>query len=106
MARKGRIVRFTADDMAAKVERGESRSDWKAAEAMSREEIERLADADEGPLPANWQDSVALGVPSAKQGIYIRLDPDILQWFRADGPGYQTRIGAVLRAFVESRRDK
>jgi uncharacterized protein (DUF4415 family) len=36
----------------------------------------------------------------AKQAVSIRLDPDVIGWFRAQGPGYQTRINAVLRAFV------
>jgi uncharacterized protein (DUF4415 family) len=42
-------------------------------------------------------------VPAAKKDIHIRLDADIVDWFRALGKGYQTRINAVLRAFVQSR---
>jgi uncharacterized protein (DUF4415 family) len=36
--------------------------------------------------------------------VHIRLDPIVLRWFKAHGPGYQTRINAVLRAFVEVRQ--
>ena len=39
-------------------------------------------------------------MPAAKQLLSLRLDTDVVAWFRAQGPGYQTRINAVLRAFV------
>jgi uncharacterized protein (DUF4415 family) len=35
----------------------------------------------------------------AKASISLRVDRDVLEWFKAQGPGYQTRINAVLRAF-------
>src|SRR5690348_4595679 len=84
--------------------RGESCSDWRAAEAMAPADIERLADEDEGALPAGWESTVDVGLPERRESIHIRLDPDVLRWFRAHGPGYQTRINAVLRAFVQARR--
>lgn len=40
-------------------------------------------------------------VPS-KASISLRVDADVLEWFKAQGPGYQTRINAVLRAFKEA----
>jgi uncharacterized protein (DUF4415 family) len=36
-----------------------------------------------------------------KAAISLRLDADVLEWFKAQGPGYQTRINAVLRAYKE-----
>jgi uncharacterized protein (DUF4415 family) len=39
---------------------------------------------------------------SAKASISLRLDADVLEWFRAQGPGYQTKINAVLRAFKDA----
>lgn len=44
------------------------------------------------------------GLPQRKQGVHIRLDADILAWFKSLGPGYQTRINSVLRSFVQARR--
>ena len=41
-----------------------------------------------------------------KVSIGIRLDRDILAWFKAQGPGYQTRINAVLRRYVEAQATK
>jgi len=37
-----------------------------------------------------------------KRAVTIRLDTDVYEWFRLPGPGYQTRINAVLRAYMES----
>ena len=37
-----------------------------------------------------------------KASISIRLDQDVLEWFKAQGPGYQTRINTVLRAFRDA----
>ncbi len=38
---------------------------------------------------------------AAKASVSLRLDADVLAWFKAQGPGYQTRINAVLRAFKD-----
>ena len=73
-------------------------------EEPTREEIERQAQADDGSLPEGWEDTVVLGIPGPKRGVYLRLDPDVLDWFKAHGAGYQTRINAVLRGFVHARR--
>jgi uncharacterized protein (DUF4415 family) len=103
MAKKERIVRASAEDIQAMRERGESRSDWQAAEGRSQAEVERLADEDDGPLPVGWEATVEVGVPEAATSVNIRLDSHVLQWFKAQGPGYQDRINAVLRAFVKAR---
>ncbi len=44
--------------------------------------------------------------PQPKQAISLRIDQDILTWFRNGGPGYQTRMNAVLRAFVDAQQGK
>ncbi len=49
-----------------------------------------------------WMQSAKLVVPG-KEVVTLRLDQDVLAWFRQDGRGYQTRINAVLRAFVEAQ---
>ena len=44
------------------------------------------------------------GLPkqARKAPISLRVDPEVLEWFRTQGPGYQTRINAVLRAYMEA----
>ena len=44
--------------------------------------------------------------PQPKQAISLRIDQDILTWFRDGGPGYQTRMNAVLRSFMQQKRKK
>jgi uncharacterized protein (DUF4415 family) len=41
-----------------------------------------------------------------KQQVTLRLDADVLAWFKAQGRGYQTKINALLRAYVEAHRSR
>ena len=56
---------------------------------------EELAD-----LPEDFWDEAELVVPVTKRAISLRVDEDVLQWFRALGPRYQTRMNAVLRTYM------
>ncbi len=42
--------------------------------------------------------------PGRKAAISLRVDPEVLDWFKVQGPGYQTRMNAVLRAYMEVSR--
>ena len=97
-------MRYTAEEIAAKIAAGEDQTDWARVKAMPQEEVERLADEEDGPLPEGWESTIIIGLPPRKRDVHIRLDADVLDWFRAQGRGYQTRINAVLRAFVEARK--
>ena len=46
------------------------------------------------------------GLPRAarKAPISLRVDPEVLEWFKTQGPGYQTRINGVLRAYMDASR--
>jgi uncharacterized protein (DUF4415 family) len=44
--------------------------------------------------------------PPSKEQVTLRLDEDVLKWFRAQGKGYQTQINALLRAYVDAHRRK
>ena len=103
MPRNGRTVRASADTVEAMRRRGESRSDWDAAQRMPQAEVERLAEAEDGPLPEGWESTVEIGLPARKQAVHMQLDADVLDWFRSHERGYQTRINAVLRGFVQAR---
>jgi uncharacterized protein (DUF4415 family) len=105
MKKKGDITRYTAEEISAMLARGESRTDWAAVKAMTEEELEAsiAADPDDVHEPIDWTQAVE-GVPPRKRDIHIRIDEDVLDWFRQAGRGYQTRINNVLRAFMESRK--
>ena len=53
--------------------------------------------------PVDWL-RMGLARPEPKTQVALRLDADVVTWFRQFGPGYQTRIGAVLRAFVDAQK--
>jgi uncharacterized protein (DUF4415 family) len=105
MAKKGRIVSYTAEELAEKRRRGETRSDWARGATMTSEEIEAqvAADEDEVGMVVDW-DSVTVELPKPKAHLHMRVDRDVLDYFRGLGKGYQTRINAVLRSYVERMR--
>ena len=81
----------------------ESLTDWKRLDALQDEDID-LTDAPE-ITPEMFAKAVVrrgLKPPPSKQQITIRLDGDVLTWFRAQGDGYQTRINSLLRAYMEA----
>jgi len=53
--------------------------------------------------PIDWS-AAEVVVPPKKQAISIRLDEDLIGFFKAEGPGYQRRINAVLRGYVKQRQ--
>ena len=84
---------------------GESLTDWKRLDAMQDEDID-LTDVPE-ITPEMFAKAVVrrgLPPPPIKQQITIRLDYDVLRWFRAQGDGYQTRINSLLRAYMEAHQ--
>ena len=57
------------------------------------------------PKRTDWV-NLKVAWPQPKQAISLRIDQDILAWFRNGGPGYQTRMNAVLRAFVDVQQGR
>lgn len=83
----------------------ESLTDWQRFDALQDEDID-LSDVPE-ITPEMFAKAVVrrgLKSPPGKQQITIRLDADVLKWFRAQGEGYQTRINALLRAYMEAHQ--
>ena len=104
MAKKKHIVGYTTETLRGMRERGETASDWARSAAMTSEQIEAsvAADADEADLEFDW-DNASVEMPKPKAHLNMRIDQHVLDYFRATGRGYQTRINAVLRAFVEAQ---
>jgi uncharacterized protein (DUF4415 family) len=46
-----------------------------------------------------------LVLPPGKESVTLRVDQDVLDWFRKQGKGYQTRMNAVLRAYKEAHQE-
>ena len=81
-----------------------SKTDWTRIRAMRDRDIKRPAEHPEADLKHIVRGIVRQGLRpvSSKTSISLRVDADVLQWFKAQGPGYQTRINAVLRAFKDA----
>ncbi|MBI2615801.1 MAG: BrnA antitoxin family protein [Gemmatimonadetes bacterium] len=95
-----RIVRRSRRDRKGK-------TDWARVDALTDEDIAKAVaeDPDAAPLlDAEWFKQARIVLPEPKVAVSIRLDREVLDWFKRQGPGYQTRMNAVLRAYVQAHR--
>jgi uncharacterized protein (DUF4415 family) len=68
---------------------------------------EMIDTSDIPPLTNAFFSKAKLRVPTRTATITMRVDADVLDWFKRQGKGYQSRMNAVLRMFVEaSKRQK
>ncbi len=80
------------------------KSDMERVARMSEEEITEAALSDPDALPTDesfWLRAAAVAHPMKKQSINIRLSPKVLEYFKKQGPGYQTRINNVLEKYID-----
>ena len=78
-----------------------SRTNWGKIDAL------RDKDSDFSDIPEQGKaffKRAILRLPESKTAVTIRLDRQVLNWFKAKGPGYQTRINALLRAYMEAHK--
>lgn len=107
------VVRYSIEELRSKRAAGEltGKTDWARVDALTDADIEAAMRSDpdwQQDLDPDW-DNAVLVVPPSKTPISIRLDDDVLAFFKAGGPGYQKRINAVLRSYMthtEKRRAK
>jgi uncharacterized protein (DUF4415 family) len=82
------------------------RADFARMDAMTEEDIMRTSPPELADLPDDFWDEAELVPPMIKAPISIRIDEDILEWFRGNGPRYQSRMNAVLRNYVTAMKRK
>ena len=80
-----------------------SKTDWEHLDSLTDKDIDTT---DIPPLDKSFFANANLRMPEKKIPITIRLDPDILSWFKAQGRGYQSRINAVLRMYIEAQKSQ
>ena len=78
----------------------QGRADLARLRRMSEREIERTSPAELAGLPEEFWNEADVVVPPPKQAISLRVDQDVLAWFKGQGPRYQTKMNAVLRTYV------
>ena len=88
MNEKFTIVRHSQNQVRAMRERGEDNTSQNALEAQS--------------LGADFWRSSSVVMQTGKTSVHLRLDTDIVEWFKANGKGHLTRMNAVLKAYVDA----
>lgn len=63
-------------------------------------EIQRTSPSELADLPPDFFSAASIVHPTPKQPISLRVDEDVLKWFKQQGPRYQSRMNAVLRAYM------
>ncbi len=81
-----------------------SQTDWKRVRALRDDEISLSAEHPEASIEHIVRGIVRRGlqIEPPKRSISLRVDADVLEWFKDQGLGHQTRINAVLRAFRDA----
>ena len=104
MARKAHIVRYTEKELKELVKKDGSCSDWKKAASMTDAQIEAAIadDPDEAGMIMDWENAT-VELPQPKAVLNMRIDKDLLEYFRKSGKGYQSRINAILRSYVDHK---
>ena len=89
---KSTIVKHSLSEIGALREQGKDRTSADALESES--------------LGAEFWKSARVVMPAGKTSVHLRLDSDVVEWFRARGKGHLTRMNAVLRAYVEAQKQR
>jgi uncharacterized protein (DUF4415 family) len=80
-----------------------SRTDWARVDAIKDEDID-FSDIPE--LGEAFFQNATIRLPERKVPVCIRLDREVVDWFKARGKRYQSRINAVLKAFIEKHKQE
>lgn len=89
MNEKSTIVRHSLSRISMMREQGKDKTSPEAPEAES--------------LGPDFWSSARVVIPHGKTSVHLRLDSDVVRWFKANGKGHLTRMNAVLRAYVEAQ---
>jgi uncharacterized protein (DUF4415 family) len=114
MRKRGNITRHTAEELAAVEARGEDRTDWGAVAAKTEEKLaaDMAGDPAWDGVAADWVSRAAAATAlmrrpgENKRQVTIRFDADVLEFFKRAGRGWQGRMDAVLRSFMERQGNR
>lgn len=90
MQEKTTIMQHSPSQISDTGEQGASGTSLQASEAES--------------LDADFWDSARVVMPGGKTSVHLRLDTDVVVWFKAKGKGHLTRMNSVLKAYVEAQK--
>ena len=108
MKNKEKIVRYTSEE----IEKMPRQTDWGRVDSITDEELDKMVKNDPDDVYLTDED-FASGrwvhrkvEPKKQERVTIRLDEDVLDFFRKKGKGYQSRINGALRAFIIAQQGK
>jgi uncharacterized protein (DUF4415 family) len=82
------------------------KTNWEKLRNLTDEEIKAsIANDPDWSNDWNWGEAV-LVMPPKKKAISIRVDEDVLDYFKEEGAGYQRRMNAVLRSYMQQKKRK
>jgi uncharacterized protein (DUF4415 family) len=96
-----RIVRRTPSS------RHRGKTDWARVDALGDREIENAVQSDPDAAPIfdkKWFEQATVAMHETKVPISLRVDREVVDWFKAHGKRYQSRMNAVLKAYVQAHR--
>lgn len=79
-----------------------SETDWARVDAMTDDMIDT---SDIPPLTEEFFKTATLRMPRSSVPITVHVEPEVLEWFRAQGEDYSLRIAAALRIYAEAHKD-
>jgi uncharacterized protein (DUF4415 family) len=88
--------------MKVQILKKKSGTNWERLSTMKDEEINFI---DSPELDFSFFENAALQLPEPKKAVNIRLDSDVLEWYKHQGPGYQTRMNAILRMYMKTKME-
>ena len=100
MTKRADIASMSVEEAKARIRAGESRTDPAALERLTEADIRAQAAADPEEREWDWA-RASLELPAPKVDVHIKLDADVVEFFKRQGSGYQTRINAALKAYVK-----
>ena len=77
-----------------------SQTDWEKVDSVSDSNIDY---SDIPKLDDKFWNEAKLEMPETKKKVTIRLDNDVINWFKSSGKGYQTKINAVLKSYIQAQ---
>ncbi|MCI0655173.1 MAG: BrnA antitoxin family protein [Methylococcaceae bacterium] len=103
MRKDKNITSYTANEL--KKKRAQSLTDWGKVDAMTDNDLEEIiaADDDERDFVPDWT-KAELVLPESKLSVNLRLDRDIVDFFKRQGRGHISRMQAVLKAYVDAHQ--
>jgi uncharacterized protein (DUF4415 family) len=103
MQKDKNIKSYTAAEL--KAMRTQSRTDVRRLDAQTDAELERLLSEaeDEGSLRPDWTQAKLI-LPQAKKSVHLRLEQEIIEFFKSKGKGHISRMQAVLKAYVDAHK--